>query len=83
MKHLEAISSSKRLNSFGIDESVKELIARYKEAEKNDLPRALIKTSYGDIELELFEDAAPNHVANFINLVTEKKILQQYNLAPS
>ncbi len=73
MKHLEAISSSKRLNSFGIDESVKELIARYKEAEKNDLPRALIKTSYGDIELELFEDAAPNHVANFINLVTEKK----------
>lgn len=73
MKHLEAISSSKRLNSFGIDESVKELMARYKEVEKNDLPRALIKTSYGDIELELFEDAAPNHVANFINLVTKKK----------
>ena len=73
MKHLDAISNSKRLNTFGIDESVKELIARYKEAEKNDLPRAVIKTSYGDIELELFEDAAPNHVANFISLVTEKK----------
>jgi cyclophilin family peptidyl-prolyl cis-trans isomerase len=35
----------------------------------NELPRVLLKTTKGDIELELFEDQAPNTVANFINLV--------------
>lgn len=33
------------------------------------LPRVRLKTSRGDIELELFEDQAPNTVANFISLV--------------
>ena len=36
-------------------------------AEKN--PQVLFKTSKGDVTLELFEDAAPNTVANFVNLV--------------
>ena len=33
------------------------------------LPRVLLKTNKGDIELELFENEAPNTVANFISLV--------------
>jgi len=37
-----------------------------------NIPQALIKTSKGDILIELYEDDAPNTVANFINL-TEKK----------
>ena len=33
------------------------------------LPQVLLKTSKGDVTLELFEDEAPNTVANFVNLV--------------
>ncbi|MDR3108529.1 MAG: peptidylprolyl isomerase [Planctomycetaceae bacterium] len=33
------------------------------------LPRVLLKTSKGDIVIELFENEAPNTVANFISLV--------------
>jgi peptidylprolyl isomerase len=36
-------------------------------------PKVLMKTTAGDIELELFEDAAPNTVANFIQLAEQKK----------
>lgn len=36
------------------------------------LPRVLLKTSRGDVELELFENEAPNTVANFIELVEHK-----------
>ena len=39
---------------------------------KDGNPRVLMKTSAGDIELELFEDAAPNTVANFITLIEKK-----------
>jgi cyclophilin family peptidyl-prolyl cis-trans isomerase len=42
---------------------------REAEAKANDLPRVLLKTSAGDIELELFENEAPNTVLNFITLV--------------
>ncbi len=42
---------------------------REKEAKDDDLPRVLLKTSKGDIELELFENEAPNTVKNFISLV--------------
>ena len=38
-------------------------------AAAGDLPRVLLKTSRGDITVELFEDEAPNTVANFISLV--------------
>jgi cyclophilin family peptidyl-prolyl cis-trans isomerase len=47
----------------------KEKLFRAREAKANDLPRVLLKTTKGDIELELFEDQAPNTVANFITLV--------------
>jgi cyclophilin family peptidyl-prolyl cis-trans isomerase len=42
---------------------------RQAEAKADNLPRVLLKTNKGDIELELFEDQAPNTVANFISLV--------------
>ncbi|OYV84622.1 MAG: hypothetical protein B7Z73_15085 [Planctomycetia bacterium 21-64-5] len=44
---------------------------REAEAEADDLPRVLLKTSQGDIVVELFENEAPNTVANFIHLVEE------------
>ena len=45
-----------------------ELAIRETEAAMDDLPRALVITSKGPILLELFEDHAPNTVANFIFL---------------
>ena len=39
---------------------------------KEKLPQILLKTSKGDILLELYEDEAPNTVANFISLVEKK-----------
>jgi cyclophilin family peptidyl-prolyl cis-trans isomerase/thioredoxin-like negative regulator of GroEL len=45
---------------------------RAKEAAANDLPRVKFKTTKGDIEIELFENEAPNTVANFIDLVGKK-----------
>lgn len=47
----------------------KEQEIRAAEAEADDLPRVLLKTSQGDMTLELFENDAPNTVANFISLV--------------
>ena len=31
-------------------------------------PQAVIKTKFGDITVELFDDIAPNHVKNFLDL---------------
>ncbi len=42
---------------------------RKAEKEANDLPVVVIKTNKGDITVELFENEAPNTVANFISLV--------------
>jgi cyclophilin family peptidyl-prolyl cis-trans isomerase len=39
------------------------------EAKADNLPRVLLKTSQGEIVIELFEDQAPNSVLNFITLV--------------
>lgn len=55
---------------------VKEQGIRAKEAAATGdarLPHVLFKTNKGDIELELFENEAPNTVANFVNLVEKKK----------
>ncbi|MFO0915615.1 MAG: peptidylprolyl isomerase [Pirellulales bacterium] len=43
---------------------------RAKEAEADDLPRVRLKTSKGDIVVELFENEAPETVGNFISLVS-------------
>lgn len=47
----------------------KEKDIRQAEAKADDLPRVLLKTNKGDIVIELFENQAPNSVANFISLV--------------
>ena len=47
----------------------KEKRIREAEAKADNLPRVLMKTSQGDMEIELFENEAPNTVLNFITLV--------------
>lgn len=47
----------------------KEQEIRKKEAAADDLPRVKLETSEGDIVIELFENQAPNTVANFVSLV--------------
>jgi cyclophilin family peptidyl-prolyl cis-trans isomerase len=42
---------------------------REQEKQAGDLPRVLLATTKGNIEIELFENEAPNTVANFISLV--------------
>ncbi|MDO4583115.1 MAG: peptidylprolyl isomerase [Planctomycetia bacterium] len=42
---------------------------RQKEVQEKTLPRVLLQTSKGNVLVELFEDQAPNTVANFISLV--------------
>ncbi|MEX0669403.1 MAG: peptidylprolyl isomerase [Pirellulales bacterium] len=49
-----------------------EMAKRKTEAEADDLPRVKISTSVGDIVVELFENEAPNTVANFVSLVEKK-----------
>lgn len=44
---------------------------RAADAAADDLPRVLLKTTRGDVVVELFEDQAPNTVANFITLVEQ------------
>jgi cyclophilin family peptidyl-prolyl cis-trans isomerase len=41
------------------------------DAARDDLPRVLLETSRGPIVIELYEDDAPNTVANFITLVED------------
>ena len=50
-------------------EWLREQKLRAAEAKADDLPRVKIETRYGDIVIELFENEAPNSVANFISLV--------------
>lgn len=45
---------------------------RAKEAEADDLPRVRIETNKGTIVVELFENEAPQAVANFVSLVRSK-----------
>jgi cyclophilin family peptidyl-prolyl cis-trans isomerase len=47
----------------------KEKEIRAKEAAANDNPRVKIETEVGDIVVELFENEAPENVANYISLV--------------
>jgi cyclophilin family peptidyl-prolyl cis-trans isomerase len=46
-----------------------EMTKRKAEAEADDLPRVKLSTSAGDMVVELFENEAPNTVANFVALV--------------
>jgi cyclophilin family peptidyl-prolyl cis-trans isomerase len=49
----------------------KEKAIRQSEAKADDLPQVRLKTNKGDIVIELFENQAPNSVANFISLVNK------------
>ncbi len=64
-----------------IDQSIvdweQELKIREQDAQGEPLPRALIKTTRGDIEVELFENQAPNTVANFIYLAETGEYIDQ------
>ena len=46
-----------------------EMARRAAEAKADDLPRVKITTTKGDVTVELFENEAPNTVANFLSLV--------------
>ena len=46
-----------------------EMAKRAAEAKADDLPRVKITTTKGEVVVELFENEAPNAVANFISLV--------------
>ena len=48
--------------------------------DKRNLPRVTIKTKRGDFEVELYEDDAPNTVANFISLA-ERGIYNQISFS--
>ena len=48
-----------------------EAVVRELEIREDRLPRVLLKTTQGDVVLELFLDQAPSTVSNFIRLVEE------------
>jgi cyclophilin family peptidyl-prolyl cis-trans isomerase len=48
-----------------------ELEARRRDAEGEPLPRVLMKTTKGNVVIELFENQAPETVGNFIHLVEQ------------
>ncbi|MFM7035344.1 MAG: peptidylprolyl isomerase [Planctomycetia bacterium] len=51
------------------DKVAAEMRRREATAAADDLPRVRLQTSAGDLVVELFEDDAPNTVANFVSLV--------------
>jgi cyclophilin family peptidyl-prolyl cis-trans isomerase len=63
-------SSAGNLNRYR-DLWAKESEVRAAEAKADDLPRVKLTTSKGEIVLELFENEAPQSVANFITLVNQ------------
>lgn len=67
-KYFEKAAKLDRL-SIPARELFEELQIRLREAKADDLPRVKILTPKGDIVVELFENEAPNTVANFISLV--------------
>lgn len=54
---------------IGAREIFDEALIRQREFKSDDLPRVLLKTNKGDITVELYENEAPQAVANFISLV--------------
>ncbi len=54
---------------IGAREMFDEALIRQREFKSDDLPRVLLKTNKGDITVELYENEAPQAVANFISLV--------------
>jgi cyclophilin family peptidyl-prolyl cis-trans isomerase len=65
----KVVPARERLLPYYKDAWAKEQKIRAAEAEADDLPRVLLKTNRGDMVIELFENEAPNTVANFVSLV--------------
>jgi cyclophilin family peptidyl-prolyl cis-trans isomerase len=65
---MEQALAAKRLGPFS-KEIFEEALRRYDEFQADDLPRVKMVTSKGEIELELYENEAPNTVANFVKLI--------------
>ncbi len=78
-KHLQAAKDKEAINRKGLE--LLDQIDKYKkswpkesqlraaEDQAGDLPKVKLETSAGDIVVVLFENEAPNTVANFISLV--------------
>ncbi|HEY1066607.1 MAG TPA: peptidylprolyl isomerase [Pirellulales bacterium] len=64
-----AVSSIQAQDGADAEISQEEQAVRAAEAKADDLPRVKLSTSKGDMVLELYENEAPNTVANFISLV--------------
>jgi cyclophilin family peptidyl-prolyl cis-trans isomerase len=69
-KLLEQAAGAERI-SIAAKETLEELMLRQRDAAAN-LPRVRLTTSKGVVEFELFEDQAPNTVANFLELVGKR-----------
>ncbi|MFM7041931.1 MAG: peptidylprolyl isomerase, partial [Planctomycetaceae bacterium] len=67
----EQIDQTRGKMARDVEKMAPEIAKRAAEAEADDLPRVKISTSAGDIVVELFENEAPNTVANFISLVAK------------
>jgi cyclophilin family peptidyl-prolyl cis-trans isomerase len=65
--YLQAIPHYKK--AWAMEKAFRAREAKAEKDPRTRLPRVLLKTNKGEIELELFEDQAPNTVANFISLV--------------
>ena len=74
-EELESMTDTERQLYASIDELIpqfrREEQLRESEAAKDDLPRVELNTNAGQIVLELFENEAPQTVANFVHLVEQ------------
>lgn len=70
MQFANNLPRQKRL--WAEEKAIREQEAKDADDPNKALPRVLLKTNRGDIVIELFENQAPNSVANFINLVEKK-----------
>ncbi len=79
--HLQAAKDKKAINQDGLRllDSVEDYKTKWAREQKfraadakANNPRVKLETSKGDVVIELFEDQAPNTVANFISLVDKK-----------
>jgi cyclophilin family peptidyl-prolyl cis-trans isomerase len=68
-KYFVALRDSGRRVSFTDIPFIEELILRSQESAADDLPRVKLVTNKGEIEIELFENEAPETVGNFVSLV--------------
>ena len=64
-RRLEQLKINEAWTQNDLNKQLSELI------QKRNLPRLTIKTNKGDFEAELYEDEAPNTVANFISLIQD------------